>query len=211
MLIFRSSKIDWIFFIQPCTLLFDFFSMENWCGIFSVFFSGDVGLLGKRLVFLDEVWNKVEEEVAVDYRRGTEGVEWRAMISMELPGHASQHGALHLGVSVNPGDPAGTALAVIHSHQQDPLGLHHHHGGGGGGGMHEEDSEKKRTFLLSNPKQKRNNRHFAQSVQWKGIGTWPNIFFKKMKQTVEKITLNFDKFKIDRTAVHFRDYGTIII
>ncbi|XP_043270467.1 paired box protein Pax-8 isoform X5 [Venturia canescens] len=65
------------------------------------------------------------------------------MISMELPGHASQHGALHLGVGVNPGDPAGTALAVIHSHQQDPLGLHHHHGGGNGGGMHEEDSEKK--------------------------------------------------------------------
>ncbi|XP_070171487.1 paired box protein Pax-5 isoform X6 [Polyergus mexicanus] len=67
------------------------------------------------------------------------------MISMELPAHATQHGALHLGVGVgvNPGDPAGSALAAIHSHPQDPLALHHHnHGAATPGGMH-EDSKKK--------------------------------------------------------------------
>ncbi|KYN39142.1 hypothetical protein ALC56_06568 [Trachymyrmex septentrionalis] len=53
------------------------------------------------------------------------------MISMELPAHATQHGALHLGVGVgvNPGDPAGSALAAIHPHPQDPLALHHHNHG----------------------------------------------------------------------------------
>lgn len=108
---------------------------------------GDDGPLERHLVPVDEV----EEETAVDYRRGLEVAEWRAMISMELPGHTTQHGALHLGVGVNPGDPAGSALAALHSHQQDSMGLHHHgHGAGNGGGMHEE-SEKKRTFLLSNP------------------------------------------------------------
>nr|KAF7437875.1 hypothetical protein H0235_000266 [Vespula pensylvanica] len=47
---------------------------------------------------------------------------------MELPAHATQHGALHLGVgvAVNPGDPAGSTLAAIHPHPQDPLALHHH-------------------------------------------------------------------------------------
>ncbi|GAB1866850.1 PAX5 protein [Camponotus japonicus] len=67
------------------------------------------------------------------------------MISMELPAHATQHGALHLGVGVgvNPGDPAGSALAAIHPHPQDPLALHHHnHGAATPGGMH-EDSKKK--------------------------------------------------------------------
>ncbi|XP_029663189.1 paired box protein Pax-5-like isoform X2 [Formica exsecta] len=67
------------------------------------------------------------------------------MISMELPAHATQHGALHLGVGVgvNPGDPAGSALAAIHSHPQDPLALHHHnHNAATPGGMH-EDSKKK--------------------------------------------------------------------
>ncbi|XP_050445421.1 paired box protein Pax-2-A-like isoform X3 [Cataglyphis hispanica] len=53
------------------------------------------------------------------------------MISMELPAHATQHGALHLGVGVgiNPGDPAGSALAAIHPHPQDSLALHHHNHG----------------------------------------------------------------------------------
>ncbi|KAL6260071.1 hypothetical protein P5V15_007610 [Pogonomyrmex californicus] len=72
---------------------------------------------------------------------------------MELPAHATQHGALHLGVGVgvNPGDPAGSALAAIHPHPQDPLALHHHnHGAATPGGMH-EDSKKKRMFLLTNP------------------------------------------------------------
>ncbi|KZC09815.1 hypothetical protein WN55_00461 [Dufourea novaeangliae] len=75
------------------------------------------------------------------------------MISMELPAHTTQHGALHLGVGVgvNPGDPAGSALTAIHPHPQDPLSLHHHnHGAATPGGMH-EDSKKKRMFLLSNP------------------------------------------------------------
>lgn len=75
------------------------------------------------------------------------------MISMELPAHATQHGALHLGVGVgvNPGDPAGSALAAIHPHPQDPLALHHHnHNAATPGGMH-EDSKKKRMFLLTNP------------------------------------------------------------
>jgi len=75
------------------------------------------------------------------------------MISMELPAHATQHGALHLGVGVgiNPNDPAGSALAAIHSHPQDPLALHHHnHGAATAGGMH-EDCKKKRVFLLTNP------------------------------------------------------------
>lgn len=75
------------------------------------------------------------------------------MISMELPAHSQQHGALHLGatVGVNPADPTGNALNAIHSHPQDPLSLHHHnHGSTTPGGMHEE-SKKKRTFLLSNP------------------------------------------------------------
>ncbi|XP_026668362.1 paired box protein Pax-8-like isoform X5 [Ceratina calcarata] len=67
------------------------------------------------------------------------------MISMELPSHTTQHGALHLGVGVgvNPGDPAGSALTAIHPHPQDPLALHHHnHGAATTGGMH-EDSKKK--------------------------------------------------------------------
>ncbi|KAF7411326.1 hypothetical protein HZH66_000222 [Vespula vulgaris] len=75
------------------------------------------------------------------------------MISMELPAHATQHGALHLGVgvAVNPGDPAGSTLAAIHPHPQDPLALHHHnHAAATPGGMH-EDSKKKRMFLLTNP------------------------------------------------------------
>lgn len=75
------------------------------------------------------------------------------MISMELPAHTAQHGALHLGVGVgvNPGDPAGSALVAIHPHPQDPLALHHHnHGAATPGGMH-EDSKKKRMFLLTNP------------------------------------------------------------
>ncbi|CAL1676989.1 unnamed protein product [Lasius platythorax] len=66
------------------------------------------------------------------------------MISMELPAHATQHGALHLGVGVgvNPGD-AGSALAAIHPHPQDPLALHHHnHGAATPGGMHEESKKK---------------------------------------------------------------------
>ena len=78
---------------------------------------------------------------------------WRAMISMELPVHTQQHGALHLGVGVgvSPGDPVGNALTAIHSHPQDPLSLHHHnHGSTTPGGMHEE-FKKKRTFLLTNP------------------------------------------------------------
>lgn len=66
------------------------------------------------------------------------------MISMELPSHTTQHGALHLG------DPAGSALAAIHSHHQDTMGMqqHHIHGGTTNGGMIEE-SKKKRTFLLT--------------------------------------------------------------
>lgn len=65
------------------------------------------------------------------------------MISMELPSHATQHGGLHLGDS---------ALAAIHPHPQDTMGMHHHHASGNAtpGGMN-EDSEKKRMFLLSNP------------------------------------------------------------
>lgn len=84
-------------------------------------------------------------------RRGSdEG--WSAMISMELPGHTAQHGALHLvvGVGVNSGDPTGGPLSAIHPHGQDPLAHHHHnHGSTTPGGMHEE-SKKKRMFLLSN-------------------------------------------------------------
>ncbi|XP_070524722.1 uncharacterized protein Sv isoform X2 [Cardiocondyla obscurior] len=68
------------------------------------------------------------------------------MISMELPAHTTQHGALHLGVGVgvNPGDPAGSALAAIHPHPQDPLALHHHNhnaatpGDDGGHGMNQD-------------------------------------------------------------------------
>lgn len=102
-----------------------------------------------RLVQLGEVLSEIEEGGG---RRGLER-GWRAMISMELPAHATQHGALHLGVGVgvNPGDPAGSALAAIHPHPQDPLALHHHnHGATTPGGMH-EDSKKKRMFLLTNP------------------------------------------------------------
>lgn len=103
-----------------------------------------------RLVQLGEVLSEIEE--GGGGRRGLEE-GWRAMISMELPAHATQHGALHLGVGVgvNPGDPAGSALAAIHPHPQDPLALHHHnHGAATPGGMH-EDSKKKRMFLLTNP------------------------------------------------------------
>ncbi|XP_053979309.1 paired box protein Pax-5-like isoform X8 [Hylaeus anthracinus] len=67
------------------------------------------------------------------------------MISMELPAHTTQHGALHLGVGVgvNSGDPAGSALTAIHPIPQDPLALHHHnHGAATPGGMN-EDSKKK--------------------------------------------------------------------
>ncbi|XP_039311656.1 paired box protein Pax-8 isoform X5 [Solenopsis invicta] len=101
---------------------------------------GDEELSG-RLVQLGEVLSEIEEGGG---RRGLEG-GWRAMISMELPAHATQHGALHLGVGVgvNPGDPTGSALAAIHPHPQDPLALHHHnHGATTPGGMH-EDSKKK--------------------------------------------------------------------
>lgn len=75
-----------------------------------------------------------------------------AMISMELPSHTTQHGTLHLGVGVgvNPGDPAGSALAAIHSHHQENIGMQHHNHNGTTGGMHEE-TEKKRAFLLKNP------------------------------------------------------------
>lgn len=96
-----------------------------------------------------EVLSEIEEGGG---RRGLDG-GWRAMISMELPAHATQHGALHLGVGVgvNPGDPAGSALAAIHPHPQDPLALHHHnHGAATAGGMH-KDSKNKRMFLLMNP------------------------------------------------------------
>ncbi|EFN65547.1 hypothetical protein EAG_10335 [Camponotus floridanus] len=102
---------------------------------------GDEELNG-RLVQLGEVLSEIEE--GGGGRRGLEE-GWRAMISMELPAHATQHGALHLGVGVgvNPGDPAGSALAAIHPHPQDPLALHHHnHGAATPGGMH-EDSKKK--------------------------------------------------------------------
>ncbi|KMQ95127.1 heat shock protein hsp70 [Lasius niger] len=105
--------------------------------------------LSGRLVQLGEVLSEIEE--GGGGRRGLEE-GWRAMISMELPAHATQHGALHLGVGVgvNPGD-AGSALAAIHPHPQDPLALHHHnHGAATPGGMHEE-SKKKRMFLLTNP------------------------------------------------------------
>lgn len=102
----------------------------------------------RRLVQIGEVLSEIEEGGG---RRGLEG-GWRTMISMELPAHATQHGALHLGVGVNPGDPAGSALAAIHPHPQDPLALHHHnHGATTPGGMHEE-SKKKRMFLLTNPR-----------------------------------------------------------
>lgn len=105
-----------------------------------------------RLVPTGEVLFEVEDGGGGGRRGLDEG--WRAMISMELPGHtAGQHGTLHLGVGVgvNPGDPAGGALVAIHSHPQDPLTLHHHnHGATTPGGMHEE-SKKKRMFLLSNP------------------------------------------------------------
>ena len=147
-------------------------------------FLGENGSLEKRLVFGDEVGVEVEEDRTVDYEQGSVGVEWRAMISMELPGHATQHGALHLGVGINPGDPAGSALAAIHSHQQDSLGLHHHgHGGGNTGGMHDdEESKKKRTFLLTNLKQTKKYRKktfifsytisnsLIRSLQWIGNG-----------------------------------------
>lgn len=117
---------------------------------FNFFFpEGDEELNG-RLVQLGEVLSEIEE--GGGGRRGLEE-GWRAMISMELPAHATQHGALHLGVGVgvNPGDPAGSALAAIHPHPQDPLALHHHnHGAATPGGMH-EDSKKKRMFLLTNP------------------------------------------------------------
>ncbi|KOC69949.1 hypothetical protein WH47_08210 [Habropoda laboriosa] len=103
---------------------------------------GDEGL-NRRLVQIDGVLSEAEEGGG---RRGSEG-GWRAMISMELPAHTTQHGALHLGVGVgvNPGDPAGSALTAIHPHPQDPLALHHHnHGAATPGGMH-EDSKKKQT------------------------------------------------------------------
>ena len=109
---------------------------------------GDEGLI-RHLVQIDGVLSEAEKGGG---RRGSEG-GWRAMISMELPVHTTQHGALHLGVGVgvNSGDPAGSALTAIHPHPQDPLALHHHnHGAATPGGMH-EDSKKKRMFLLSNP------------------------------------------------------------
>ncbi|XP_044592293.1 paired box protein Pax-5 isoform X2 [Cotesia glomerata] len=60
------------------------------------------------------------------------------MISMELPPHSTQHGALHLGV--NPGD---SALAAMHSHHQESMGLQHHghgntSGDDGGHGMNQD-------------------------------------------------------------------------
>lgn len=105
--------------------------------------------LNRRLVQIGGVLSEAEEGGG---RRGSEE-GWRAMISMELPAHTTQHGALHLGVGVgvNPGDPAGSALTAIHPHPQDALALHHHnHGAATPGGMH-EDSKKKRMFLLTNP------------------------------------------------------------
>lgn len=69
------------------------------------------------------------------------------MISMELPAHSQQHGALHL-VSVNTGDSTGNALNTIHTHSQDSLSLHlHNHGSSTPGGIHEE-SKKKRMFFF---------------------------------------------------------------
>ncbi|XP_051170051.1 paired box protein Pax-8 isoform X1 [Leptopilina boulardi] len=65
------------------------------------------------------------------------------MISMELPAHSQQHGALHL-VSVNTGDSTGNALNTIHTHSQDSLSLHlHNHGSStpgddGGHGMNQD-------------------------------------------------------------------------
>ncbi|XP_044592297.1 paired box protein Pax-5 isoform X6 [Cotesia glomerata] len=59
------------------------------------------------------------------------------MISMELPPHSTQHGALHLGV--NPGD---SALAAMHSHHQESMGLQHHGHGNTSGGMIEETKKK---------------------------------------------------------------------
>ncbi|EGI60335.1 hypothetical protein G5I_11518 [Acromyrmex echinatior] len=106
---------------------------------------GDEELNG-RLVQLGEVLSEIEEGGG---RRGLEE-GWRAMISMELPAHATQHGALHLGVGVgvNPGDPAGSALAAIHPHPQDPLALHHHnHGAATPGGMHEDSKKKLKTDM----------------------------------------------------------------
>ncbi|KAG7213464.1 hypothetical protein KM043_002736 [Ampulex compressa] len=98
--------------------------------------------LSRRLVQIDGLLCEAEEG---SWRRGLEE-GWRAMISMELPAHTTQHGALHLGVGVgvNPGDPAGSALAAIHSHPQDPLALHHHNhgtttpGDDGGHGMNQD-------------------------------------------------------------------------
>lgn len=106
--------------------------------------------MSRRLVQIGGVLSEAEE--GGGGRRGSEE-GWRAMISMELPAHTTQHGALHLGVGVgvNPGDPAGSALTAIHPHPQDALALHHHnHGAATPGGMH-EDSKKKRMFLLTNP------------------------------------------------------------
>ncbi|EFN80270.1 hypothetical protein EAI_10784 [Harpegnathos saltator] len=107
---------------------------------------GDEDLSGRLVLALGDVLSGVEEGGG---RRGLDG-GWRAMISMELPAHATQHGALHLGVGVgvNPGDPAGSALAAIHPHPQDPLALHHHnHGAATGGGMHEDSKKKPRTKM----------------------------------------------------------------
>ncbi|CAD6236654.1 GSCOCG00008221001-RA-CDS [Cotesia congregata] len=59
------------------------------------------------------------------------------MISMELPPHSTQHGALHLGVN-----PSDSALAVMHSHHQESMGLQHHSHGNTSGGMIEETKKK---------------------------------------------------------------------
>lgn len=65
---------------------------------------------------------------------------------MELPPHSTQHGGLHLGVGV-PVNPGDSALAAMHSHHQESMGLQHHGHGNTTGGMNEE-TKKKRTFLL---------------------------------------------------------------
>ncbi|XP_053597765.1 paired box protein Pax-8 isoform X2 [Microplitis demolitor] len=63
------------------------------------------------------------------------------MISMELPPHSTQHGGLHLGVGV-PVNPGDSALAAMHSHHQESMGLQHHgHGnttGDDGHGMNQD-------------------------------------------------------------------------
>ncbi|XP_053597766.1 paired box protein Pax-8 isoform X3 [Microplitis demolitor] len=63
------------------------------------------------------------------------------MISMELPPHSTQHGGLHLGVGV-PVNPGDSALAAMHSHHQESMGLQHHGHGNTTGGMNEETKKK---------------------------------------------------------------------